>query len=142
LVQYHGRSNTKRSGSGGVKKTFRDKRKSAVGGFFSETKLVKDKELRKVVRVRGGSLKVKAQKIAMANVSDGKGKTSKLKIINVVSTPSNALYARENVIVKGSVLEVEGGKVKVSSRPGQDGVVNAVWIEHSKAESKPASKPK
>ncbi|MCL5011616.1 MAG: 30S ribosomal protein S8e [Candidatus Marsarchaeota archaeon] len=137
MVQYHGRSNTKRSGSGGVKKTFRDKRKSAVGGFFSETKLDKEKELRKVLRVRGGGVKVKAKKIAFASVSDGKGKTRKVKIINVVSTPSNALYARENVIVKGSVLEVEGGKIKVSSRPGQDGVVNGVWLEQSKAESKP-----
>jgi small subunit ribosomal protein S8e len=130
LVQYHGRSNTKRSGSGGVKKTFRDKRKSATGGFFSETKAVKENDTRKVVRVKGGGLKVKARRVVFINVSDGKGKTQKVKILNVLSTPSNALYARENVIVKGSVLEVEGGKVKVSSRPGQDGVVNGVWIEN------------
>ncbi len=120
-----------------MKKTFRDKRKSAVGGFFSETKLDKEKELRKVLRIRGGGVKVKAKKISFANVSDGKGKTRKVKIINVISTPSNALYARENVIVKGSVLEVEGGKIKVNSRPGQDGVVNGVWLEQSKADFKP-----
>ena len=137
MVQYHGASNTKRSGSGGAKKSFRDKRKSAIGGFFSETKLDKEKEFRKTVRVRGGGVKVKAKKITFANVSDKFGKTRKVKILNVISTPSNALYARENVIVKGSVLEVEGGKIKVSSRPGQHGVVNGVWIEQSETESKP-----
>lgn len=129
MVQYHGKSNTKRSGSGGIKRSFRDKRRSAVGGFFSETKIVKDKELRKIVRTRGGGLKVKARKVSFVNVSNKDGKTQKLKVLNVLSTPSNTLYARENVMVKGSIVEVEGGKVKVTSRPGQDGVVNGVWTE-------------
>ena len=37
--------------------------------------------------------------------------------------------SRENVVTKSSVILVEGGKARVTSRPGQDGVVNAVFLK-------------
>jgi small subunit ribosomal protein S8e len=39
-----------------------------------------------------------------------------------------------NVITKGAIIETEKGLAKVVSRPGQDGVVNAVLIEQAQGQ--------
>jgi len=46
-----------------------------------------------------------------------------------LSTPSNREYAKRNIITKGAIIQTSEGKARVTSRPGQDGVVNAVLIE-------------
>ncbi len=56
-------------------------------------------------------------------------KTAKLKIIRVTKNPANKDYERRGVITKGAILETEIGIAKVLSRPGQDGIVNAVLIK-------------
>ncbi|MCI4362340.1 MAG: 30S ribosomal protein S8e, partial [Thermoplasmata archaeon] len=40
----------------------------------------------------------------------------------------NPNYVQRNIVTKGAILETELGLVRVRSRPGQDGVVNAVRI--------------
>jgi small subunit ribosomal protein S8e len=47
----------------------------------------------------------------------------------VTKNPANKDYERRGVITKGAVLETEIGLAKVLSRPGQDGVINAVLIK-------------
>ena len=58
-----------------------------------------------------------------------KNKNPKVEIKNVLETPSNRFLARQNIITKGTILETELGKVKVTNRPSQEGVVNGILIE-------------
>jgi len=41
-------------------------------------------------------------------------------------------YTRMNVITKGCIVNTEIGRVKVTSRPTQHGVVNGILIEEKK----------
>ena len=42
---------------------------------------------------------------------------------------SNPNYVRRNIITKGAVIDTDAGRARVTSRPGQDGQVNAVRLE-------------
>jgi len=65
----------------------------------------------------------------LANVADPKSGTTKLaKIITVKNNPANSFFARRNITTKGAVIETEIGDAIVTSRPGQDGIVNAKLI--------------
>jgi small subunit ribosomal protein S8e len=57
------------------------------------------------------------------------GKTVKSKIVRVTSNRANREYERRGVITKGATIETELGKAKVTSRPSDDGVVNAVLMK-------------
>ncbi len=90
---------------------------------------VGEKKLRNV-RGRGDNRKYALFSVDVANVLDRKTKKAvKAKITRVLENPANRNYVRRNVITKGAVLETEKGKAKVTSRPGQDGTVNAVLVE-------------
>ena len=131
MVQYHKHTRTKSSGTGGLKRSSSDKRKSHWGGFFSRSKLSGVHAVNSF-RVRGGSRKAAVHTALFANVS-AQGQVRKVKIINVVESPDNRHYARENVISKGALIQTEIGKAKVTSRPGQDGLINAVLVEDAKS---------
>lgn len=64
----------------------------------------------------------------VANVSDSSGRTTRSKILRVKKSPANRDYERRGVITKGAVLETEAGDAVVTSRPTDDGVVNAVLV--------------
>ena len=84
----------------------------------------------KIERVRGANRKLRAYIADMVNVSNqSTGKTEKVKIDEVVSNPASVEYTRRKIITKGAILATKLGKVKVTSRPGQDGVVNGVIIQ-------------
>ncbi|MEB3806379.1 MAG: 30S ribosomal protein S8e [Desulfurococcales archaeon] len=115
----------------GAKKNwyYKVKRKYAMGRFFIPAVLSSSEE-RKLVRARGGNFKVRARKVAYAIVSDPeKGISKKARILRVLETPANREYARRQIIVKGAIIETTEGKAVVTSRPGQDGVVNAVLVK-------------
>jgi small subunit ribosomal protein S8e len=48
---------------------------------------------------------------------------------NVLETPSNRFLARQNIITKGTIVETELGKVKITNRPTQEGIVNGILVE-------------
>ena len=80
----------------------------------------------------GGGVKVKLLSANWALVTDQTaGKSSKSKILRVVRNPANVDYQRRGVITKGAIIETEQGQARVTSRPGQDGVINAVLVEKS-----------
>ena len=117
---------SKRQPSGGrYHKPYRKKRKFELARFAANTVLGKLKL--KPVRVRSGHVKNRLLSADYANVSSA-GKIQKVKIKNVIDNPANKFLARRNIITKGSILETELGKARVTSRPGQDGVVNAVLV--------------
>jgi small subunit ribosomal protein S8e len=116
---------TKRKPSGGKRKPYRTKRLHERGGYPAETRLG-ETEL-KVERCRGGNLKLKLLSGDEVNVSDpATGKTERLKILGVVRNPASIDYNRRGIITKGAIIRTEKGLAKIVSRPGQDGVLNAV----------------
>jgi len=127
LVQYHGRSNKKRSGSGGRSHPNKKKQKYRMGRFPAETRMG---ELRKKkIRVRGGNSKFRLYRIDFCNVtSPDTGKTEKCKIQDVNDNPANRNFARRKIITKGAIIQTKLGKARVTSRPGQTGTINAVLL--------------
>jgi small subunit ribosomal protein S8e len=126
MEEYHeGRKKKVSSGSGGRRGKYRDKKKAHLGGVFSSIR-VSDEPRRETKRNRGGSTRAKVKRSAFVNVVS-EGKTQRVKIEGVVES-HNPHYARQNIITKGAVLNTALGKVKVTNRVGQDGVVNGVLV--------------
>jgi small subunit ribosomal protein S8e len=122
----------KRKPSGGKKRAYRGKRKFEQGSFPVETIVGEPK--RKIERGRGGGIKIKVLSEKYACVTDLKtGKTEKAEILRVVKNPANVDYDRRGVITKGAIIETSLGLARVTSRPGQNGVINAVLIGEEEA---------
>jgi small subunit ribosomal protein S8e len=122
----------KRKPTGGKRRPYRGKRKFEQGSFPVETVLGEPK--RKIERGRGGNIKVKVLSEKYACVTDLKtGKTEKAEILRVVKNPANVDYDRRGVITKGAIIETSLGLARVTSRPGQNGVINAVLIGEEEA---------
>ena len=47
----------------------------------------------------------------------------------MVDNPANVNYVRRNIVTKGAVIETSAGRARVTSRPGQDGQINAVLVD-------------
>ena len=127
MEQFHGKPKRKTSGSGRKQRKFRDKRLHEIGGPFASTKVDEKNEV-KLDRTRGSNLKVRLMRASFANISTPEG-MKKAKIQSVAESPDNRHHARMNIITKGAVIETELGKARVTSRPGQHGVVNAVLMQ-------------
>ncbi|MCK4319213.1 30S ribosomal protein S8e [Candidatus Micrarchaeota archaeon] len=126
MDQYHRGKNKKvSSGTGGSKRKSRDKKLAHVGGTFASVRVGESKE-KKVKRMRGGSRRVVPRKIDLINVLS-EGKMQRVKILGVVES-HDPNYARMNIITKGAILNTDLGKVKVTNRVGQDGVVNGIKL--------------
>ncbi|MBU5678397.1 MAG: 30S ribosomal protein S8e [Candidatus Aenigmarchaeota archaeon] len=127
MTQWHLRS--RRKLTGGLLKPNRKKKRRDRGRDFIPAKIGERKIKKK--RARGGNEKLILLSDMYANVSIG-NETKKAKILSVVSNPANPYLARQNIITKGCIIETELGKARVTSRPGQNGIVNAVLIEEKK----------
>ncbi len=126
MEQYHKPSNKKvSSGTGGRRRAFNDKRLSQVGGVFTSTK-VGAADLRKKRRTRGGASALKLRKALTINVVTKTG-AKKAKIVKVLES-HNPEFVRMNIMTKGAVVETDLGKVRITNRVGQDGIVNGVLI--------------
>jgi len=126
MTLWQGRS--ERSKTGRKIREARGRRKFEIG---RETLLTTIGPIRtKKIRTRGGHQKTILLSTNIANVLDPKtGKTTKAEIKTVLENKANPHYVRRNIITKGAIIETTAGKAKVTSRPGQEGVVNAVLIE-------------
>ncbi len=123
LAVWHG-DLRKRKPSGGKKRSWRKKRRFEKGSFPAETKLSERKV--RIVRVRGGGKKIRLLGDKVVNISDpSTGKTTKTEIIRVLENPANIDYNRRGVLTKGALIETPLGTARVTSRPGQNGVINA-----------------
>ena len=123
---WHG-SLRKRKRTGGRKRVYRVKRNFEKGSFPAETTLGETK--RRNTRGNGGKIKTKVLNDKYASVTDPKsGKTEKTEILRVVKNRANVDYNRRGVITKGAEIETSLGLARVTSRPGSDGVINAILI--------------
>jgi len=119
---------TKRKKTGGKKRAYRTKRLRDAGKAPIETELAETQ--RKIDSGRSGIEKVKLISDVYVNVSTpSTGTTERLEIQAVVENPANVDYNRRGVITKGAIVRTERGNALIVSRPGQDGILNAVLLE-------------
>ncbi|MFB6139326.1 MAG: 30S ribosomal protein S8e [Halosimplex sp.] len=123
-MKYQGRSPRKRTG--GRRRNFRKKKKHELGDQPTETRL--DEPRRKPVDARGNTEKVRAVTANTASVATD-GEVVAADIEDVEENPSNPNYVRRNIITKGAIIQTSEGRARVTSRPGQDGQINAVLVE-------------
>lgn len=118
----------KRKPTGGKKRPYRKRRRYERGGDPVMT-VVGERRLREE-RARGGGIKYALASDLYANVTDPDTKTAKkARILRVVSNPASRDLERRGVITRGAVIETELGRARVTSRPGQNGVINAVLLK-------------
>ncbi len=126
MALWQGKS--RRKPSGGRRRYDRKKRRFEIGREQQFTRLGEQKVKR--YRTRGRNSKARLMEAEFANVVDKKtGKAQRVRILTVKTNPSNPNYVQRNIITKGATLQTELGEARVISRPGQDGVINAVLVE-------------
>jgi len=80
-------------------------------------------------RIRGNNKKTALKAIDFVNLSSGDTKVKKVKIEKVLENATNNDYKRRGIITKGAILETKEGKCRVVSKPGQNGIVNAILLK-------------
>lgn len=113
--------------TGGRRHPLRVRRKYETDRYPTES--LSGPQLTVTRKVRGRNRKTSLKTIDFVNLSIPGAKVKKTKILKVLENPTNNDYQRRGVITKGAILETEDGKCKVVSRPGQQGVVNAILVK-------------
>ena len=114
--------------TGGKYKDSRKKKKYSLSGTTRKVKLRTTKQ--KTIRGLGGNKKKVLLSTEFANIIDLETKKAKkAKITSVLETPSNRFLARQNILIKGAIIETELGKAKITNRPSQEGNIQAILVE-------------
>jgi small subunit ribosomal protein S8e len=125
MTVWHGEKGKKETGGKII--LARKKRKRELGSLPVLTRVGKDE--RKKYRTKGGGEKVKAFSVEFANVLDPKTNVvKKVKILDVLENPANPHFVRRKIITKGAIIKTELGNARVTSRPSQHGIVNAIIL--------------
>ena len=125
MAIWHGESGRKRTG--GRIKLSRKKRKYELGNGSINPRI--GEESRVNARTKGGNIKVKVSSLSFINVVDAKSNVTKnVKVLDVIENPANTDLVRRKIVTKGTVVNTELGKAKITSRPTQNGTANAVLI--------------
>jgi len=126
MALWQGKS--KKKPTGGRLVLSRGKRKFEISREKQFTKV--GKQSLKHYRIRGARVKTCMLLAEYANVVDKKTNTiQRAKIIGVAANPADPNYVQRNIVNKGARIKTELGDAVVTSRPGQNGAVNAVLIE-------------
>ena len=113
--------------TGGKRKQARIKRRYELGREPTLTRI--GPISRKVIRGMGGNRKVVLMNSNLANVYNPKEKKMvRATIITAKENPANPHYVQRNIMNKGTVIKTDIGDAKITSRPGQDGIINAVLL--------------
>ncbi len=112
--------------TGGRRHPLRIRRKYEIDRYPNEALTAAQETVTR--NVRGKNQKTALKTIDFANLAGAGAKVKKTKIIKVLENPTNNDYQRRGIITKGAILETPDGKCRVVSRPGQDGIVNAVLV--------------
>jgi small subunit ribosomal protein S8e len=114
--------------TGGRRRPAAMKRRADIGGAPAETHIGEART--RIVRTFGGNHRTMALRADYANVTNPKnGETKKVKIETVEKNTANPNYVRRNLLTKGAVIKTEIGSARITSRPGQDGIINALLLE-------------
>lgn len=117
----------RRKATGSRYRDWRKKRIFESGNMPTLTKLSK-----KVVKSRrslAAHNKLFLLSADTVNVYDPKSKKyAQLKIEAIVENPANRHFVRRSIITKGTVVKTEKGNARVTNRPGQEGLINAILV--------------
>ena len=113
--------------TGGRRHPLRIRRKYEIDRYPNEP--VNGAQVTVTRRVRGNNNKTALKAIDFVNLATGESKVKKTKIIKVLENATNNDYKRRGIITKGAILETHEGKCKVVSKPGQNGIVNAILLK-------------
>ncbi|RAP47513.1 MAG: 30S ribosomal protein S8e [Methanosphaera sp. rholeuAM74] len=117
-----------RKPSGARSRRNRNKRNAEFGREAAETRI--GEEVKKEIVTRGNGRKIRATVANKINVIDPNDNSSQsVEIKTVLENSANSHFVRRNIVTKGAIVETEIGKVKITSRPGQNGIVNGVLVE-------------
>jgi small subunit ribosomal protein S8e len=126
MALWQGRS--QRKPTGGRRRYARGKRKFEISREVIPT-VVSPEHAVETLRTRGGNTKTRVLLALKVNLVDPKtGKSTRVDLATVKENPANPNYVQRNFVTKGAIIETSAGRARVTSRPGQDGVVNAVLV--------------
>jgi len=137
MALWQGRSNRKITG--GRYRPNRKKLKREISRELQST-VIGDRRV-KAIRTRGNHRKYSLLADHFANVMDPKtSKAKRSRIITVVENPADPNYVRRNLLTRGAIVETDSGYAKITSRPGQAGILNAVLVPYTPPPSKKKGK--
>ncbi len=113
--------------TGGRRHPHRTRRKYEIDRYPNEA--VNGAQVTITRHVRGNNTKTSLKSIDFVNLATGDAKVKKTKILKVVENTTNNDYKRRGIITKGAILEIQEGKCRVVSKPGQNGIVNAILLK-------------
>ena len=113
--------------TGGRRHPLRIRRKYETDRYPNEA--VNGAQITITRKVRGNNTKTALKAIDFVNLAIGESKVKKVKIIKVLENATNNDYKRRGIITKGAILETKEGKCRVISKPGQNGIVNAILLK-------------
>ena len=113
--------------TGGRRHPLRIRRKYETDRYPNEA--VNGAQITITRKVRGNNTKTALKAIDFVNLAMGESKVKKVKIIKVLENATNNDYKRRGIITKGAILEIKEGKCRVISKPGQNGIVNAILLK-------------
>lgn len=127
MTQWHGDRN-KRKITGGKKRPYKGKRSFERGGEAVLTEI--GKRQRKITQARGNTTKIKLLNTQYVNVTNPvSGRTERAEILRVIRNPVNIDYDRRKIITKSTIIETSIGRAVVTSRPGQNGIINSKLLQ-------------
>jgi small subunit ribosomal protein S8e len=113
--------------TGGRRVPLRIRRKYEIDRYPNEP--VNGAQVTVTRRIRGNNQKTALKSIDFVNLATGEAKVKKSKIIKVLENATNNDYKRRGIITKGAIIETADGKCRVVSKPGQNGIVNAILLK-------------
>ncbi|WMT51957.1 MAG: 30S ribosomal protein S8e [Ferroplasma sp.] len=126
MTIYQGKSTKKFTG--GKLRRNHSKRRYELGREPSFTKIGETE--RRALRTMGGNRKLLLLKEQYANIYNPEDKTTKkLKILTVKENNADPHYVQRNIMNRGTIISTDEGNARITSRPGQDGIINAVLLK-------------
>ena len=113
--------------TGGIRHPLKTRQKFQIDRYPNEALMGEQETATR--KTRGNNRKTALKTVNHVNLVLPDAKIKRSKIIRVLENQTNNDYQRRGVITKGAILETEYGKCKVVSRPGQNGVINAILVE-------------
>ena len=124
MAVWHKQSGRKKTG--GRTRTNSKNKKYEIGSQFSAPE-VGEKRIEKR-RTRGGNQKNVVKRSETVNLAVD-GEVKQVDIESVEDNPANPNFVRRSLLTKGAIINTSEGEARITSRPGQEGVVNAEIIE-------------
>ena len=125
MTQDHGRSTRTKSGSRNGR--YRKPRKHEMGSSFSAPE-TGDEFRTEDKRTRGGDKKNFVRTSDRLNLAVD-GEVKNVDIQAVEDNPANSEFVRRSLLTKGTIVRTPEGEARITSRPGQDGNINAVLVD-------------